>query len=315
MKQNRIKVVYFGTPEFACLPLQSLILDHDLNVLTVVTQEDKPVGRKQVLTSPPVKIIAENNGIPVLQPKSIRNNQEFINLLKGLKADFFVVAAYGNILPHAILEIPKYACINLHGSLLPKYRGASPIEEALLNGDPDTGITFMKMAEGLDSGDIYYMQRIKIERTDDSQSLRAKLSSLGATHLPHILKDIREEILSPIPQDNSKATFCHKIKKEDGLIDFKLLTAEEIFNRMRAYTPWPNCFFKFNGKTVKILSAEVYNLSENKQEKPGEAVLLAGGNIAFCTKKGLLVLKKIQIEGKNPVSVQDFLRGNASFFI
>jgi methionyl-tRNA formyltransferase len=314
MKQ--IKVVYFGTPDFAVPPLQALIEASDIEVVAVVTQEDKPVGRKQELTAPPVKKLAELDMIPVLQPSTLKNNQEIIDLLQGLEADIFAVVAYGKILPQEILDIPKYGCINLHGSLLPKYRGASPVEEALLNGDTQTGITFIKITPELDAGDILLIQRQIIDPEDTSVTLRQKLSSLGAILFPDLIRNVVDETIIPIPQNHQNATFCHKISKENGRIDVYKESAEQIINKMRAYTPWPSCYLLVKEKRLKIVEAIAE--PNNSSGKPGD--ILGGKDtqgkptLGIQTVKGALWLQKVQLEGKNATSIQDFMRGNASFF-
>jgi len=237
------------------------------------------------------------------------------SLIKGLKPDFIVVVAFGQILPQEILDIPKDGCINLHGSLLPKYRGASPIEESLLNGDAESGVTFIKMDRKLDNGNILLVQRIEIKPEDNAVTLRAKICIVGAQLLPFLLKDIKEGLITPIPQNHSKATFCRKISKEDGLIDLATMTARGILNRIRAYTPWPQCHLIKNGKRIKIIEAEIDENSDNaNQARPGGTLTLAPGKIGLGTKEGLLIPKFIQLEGKKACSVQDFLRGNPEFF-
>lgn len=312
MADKKLKIVFMGTPGFAVPVLQALADDDRFDVVEVVTQEDKKVGRKQELTQPPVKAKALDLELPVLQPPKIRGNKEFLDLITNLKPDFIVVVAYGKLLPKELLEVPKYGCINIHGSLLPKYRGASPVEEAILHGDTETGISFIQMTEELDSGDILLIQRIKIDPTDNSPSLREKLSLLGALHLPFLLKDIVEGTIKHIPQDNTKATFCTKIKKEDGLIDLQKLTATEILNQLRAYTPWPSCFLVLGEKRIKIVAAT--NDESSKEMEPGTYSELPKGEIGLGTKHGMLILKEIQMEGKKPMKIQDFMRGNADFF-
>ena len=311
MSKETINVVFMGTPKFTLPPLAALIKIELFNVLAVVTQEDKKIGRKQEITPPPAKIMALQNGIPVLQPPRVKGNTEFIDLLRGLNPDFIVVVAYGQILPKEVIDIPKYGCINIHGSLLPMYRGASPVEAALLNGDKETGITFMKIAEKLDSGDIYFAERIAIDPKDTSESVREKLSYLAGTLLPFTLKDIMDGVLEPIPQDHSKATYCKKIKKEDGEIDLRTMTAEEIINRLRAYTPWPSCFLRIDGKRIKILEADFK--PDSKNIKAGSATITKD-TVSLGTKKGTLILQKVQLEGKKPTSIQDFLKGNSGLF-
>lgn len=310
MPNKRIKVIYLGTPQFAVPALEVLFNTAEIEVLAVVTQADKKVGRKQVIAAPPVKEVAQGYNASILQPENMKD-RSFLSLIKQLEPDVIVVVAYGKILPPELLKIPKYGCINLHGSLLPKYRGASPVEEALLQGETETGITFIKMDEGLDTGDILLAQRVHIEPTDNALSLRQKLSQLGAAQLPYLLRDLVEDQITPIPQNSAKASYCHKISKKDGSIDLKVLTANEIRNRIRAYTPWPSCFLIVQEKRLKILDIE---LDETSPLRPGEGLIQRDGSIALGTKKGAIILKKIQLEGKNPMIIQDFLRGNSDFF-
>ncbi len=206
MEEEKIKIVYFGTPEFAMRPLEALIANENYEVLTVVTQEDKKVGRKQVLTPPPIKVLAQEHEIPVLQPPKLKGNREVEELLLKLQPDFIVVTAYGQILPPEILQIPKEYCVNIHGSLLPKYRGASPIEASIRKGEKETGITFMKMEEKMDAGPILHVQRAPIDPSDTGATLREKLSILAGTLLPAVLQDILDGTTTPIPQDEHKAT-------------------------------------------------------------------------------------------------------------
>jgi methionyl-tRNA formyltransferase len=311
MAPKKIKIVFVGTPEFALAPLISLITHENFEVQAVITQEDKRIGRKQILTPPPVKILAQKYSIPVLQPPDIKN-KEIYELLKELSPDFIVVSAYGQILSQSILDIPKYGCINTHASLLPYYRGASPIEEALLNGDKETGVTFMKMVKKMDSGPIIHIERVPIAPCDTAKTLREKLATVAGSLIHLVLADMLDGLLSPIPQDETKATYCHKIYKKDGLIDLKKETAEDIKNKIRAFTPWPSCFIDIKGKKLKLIEAEVYLESK---AKPEEVVWLKKDQIGIGTKKGLIIPKKVQLEGKNPLLVQDFLRGNKDLLL
>ncbi len=307
----KIKIVYMGTPEFAVPPLLALIGDPDFKVVAVVTQEDKKIGRKQILTAPPVKTAALKFDIPVLQPPSFKNNHEIVELLKGLNADFFVVAAYGQILPQAVLDIPLRGCINIHGSLLPKYRGASPVEESLLKGDSETGISFIKMTAKMDAGPVFIIHRLEIGKNDTSPVLREKLSGLAALQITFLLKDIVSGSIEPIEQDEKKATYCKKIVKENGIIDLDKFTSSEILNMIKAYDPWPGCFLVSPEKRLKILRADADNESkEALNTKSHQSVDLSGGKIGIGTKKGLLIPLEVQLEGKNPMKIQDFLLGN-----
>jgi methionyl-tRNA formyltransferase len=303
-KEEKIKIIYMGTPDFALFPLKALIEHPRFEILSVVTQEDKKVGRKQIMTPPPIKVLAQEANIPVLQPVNVKDS-EFIKLLENLKPDFIVTAAYGKILPKEILEIPKYSAINIHGSLLPKYRGASPIQQALLNGDKETGITIMQMSEEMDKGDIYLMKRLEIGKDDDLKTLAHKLSLTGAILLPFSLIDIALGSITPIPQEESKASYCTKIKKEDGEINWGKETSEQILNKIRAFSIWPNCHTFLEGKQFKILKA----YEEDGKLKPGEIEVIDETKISVGTKKGLIIPKEVQIEGKKPMQIEEFLRG------
>ena len=301
-----MNVIFFGTPEFAVPFVKHLAVNNEIDLVAVVTQPDKPIGRKQVITPPPVKEIAIKMGIPVLQPEKIKNNKDFLNLISKLKPDFIVVVAYGMLLPQEFLSIPTCDCINVHASLLPYYRGASPIQSALLNGDTETGLSFMSMDKKLDEGDLYLLKKAPINSDDTQETLSKRLSDLGATLLPSVLRDIHDHVLTPLPQNEDKATYCSKIKKSDALINPTVLTAKEIFNKLRAFTPWPGIYMVYKGKRLKILEARLAHGSTSI--KPGtfsakEKKLLLG------TKKGALELIKLQPEGKNPITAQDFING------
>ncbi len=300
-----MKIVFFGTPEIAVPILETLAQIPDFDVISVITQPDRPVGRKRKITPPPIKISAKNLGINVLQPE---NKKELKELLKDTKADFFIVVAYGMIIPQNILDIPKYGSINIHYSLLPKYRGASPIQESLLRGDKETGVTLIKMDEELDHGPILFIKRIKIEDDDNLTTLSIKLTTLSSQVLPLALEDIVEERLKPIEQPHDQATYCKKIKKSDGEINWDK-TAEEIKNMIRAYTPWPSVFTKIGGKTLKILKADVEENDTN--QKPGQ-FKIEDKMLKISTAKNYLVPKKVQLEGKKEIDIETFINGYRS---
>ncbi|MCD6109273.1 methionyl-tRNA formyltransferase [bacterium] len=301
-----MKVIFFGTPQFAVPFLDHLEENDEIEIEAIVTQPDKPVGRKMEIAEPPVKKFAKEAGITVLQPEKIKDNPEFINLLKGLNPDFIVVIAYGAILPREILDIPKYDCINIHASLLPKYRGASPIQSALLNGDNKTGLSFMSLDENLDTGDIYLLKKFNIGKTDTSKSLSEKLSNFGAVMLPYILHDIKDGIFTPIPQDESLATYCHKISKTDALVNPKEEKTNDIYNKLRAFTPWPGIYMIFKNKRLKLLEMNIHN----GREKINAGMLKnSDGKILLGTKDGTLEITKLQPEGKRPLSAKEFING------
>ena len=290
-----MNLYYFGTPEFAVPALKILSVDPFFNILGVVTQPDKP-GNRNKITPPPVKIAAEQMDLTIFQPKKL--DKEFLAKIEENKPDIIIVAAYGEIIPKKLLEIPKYGCINIHPSLLPKYRGASPLQEALLNGDEETGIAFIKLDEELDHGPVYLIKRVPIEKNDKLTTLSNKLAELSAGLLPFVLKDIKEEAITPIPQEDSKATFCRKIDKKDGEIDLKR-PVDEILNQIRALNPWPGTFLTLKDKNIKILEATTLPANEEINKK----------TIAFKTSTDLLIPTKLQVPGKNPMTASEFLNG------
>ena len=234
------RIIFLGTAELSCASLEKLAASWDFSVVAVVTQPDKPKGRDLRLTSSPVKILAEKLNLPVLQPLKARD-EKFIGELRELKPDLLVVVAYGQILPQAILDLPPHGCVNVHTSMLPKYRGAAPIQWAIANGEPETGVTIMKMDAGLDTGPILSMRRTPILPEDDSQTLHDRLAQLGAELLVETIPDYVAGKIRPQPQPAEGSTSAAKIKKEDGQIDWNL-PAEKIWNRLRAFTPWPGAF-------------------------------------------------------------------------
>lgn len=291
----QLKIIYCGTPVFAITPLKSLLDDSRFRVCFVITQKDKPAGRGKIMTPPPLKSFALKNKLIVQQPAEIK---DLIQEISHVKPDFLVVFAYGQIIPPELLKIPKYGCINIHLSLLPKYRGSSPVQEALLQDDKETGITFISMDETLDTGDIISQQKHLINENDNTQTLLEKLSLLAAKLLPQTLIDFASGKLKPKPQKHKEAAYCRKIKKEDGLIDFKKETAKEILRKIKAFTPWPGCFFFADNKRIKIIQAEI---SEQK---------ISSGKFALQTQKGFLIPLRVQLEGKKETSIEDFIRGN-----
>lgn len=300
-----MKIVFFGTSKIAVPSLQTLASLPGVKVEMVITQPDKAVGRKKIITKPPVKIAAEELGLKIEQP---HNKKELIEALKNIKTDFFVVIAFGMILPKEILKIPKHDAINVHTSLLPKYRGASPIQESLLNGDEKTGISIIKIDEKLDHGPVYFAKRIKIEN-DNLESLTNKMAEESSKTLPLVLEDIIEGNLSPIPQNHEKATHCKKIKKKDGEINWKNKSAKEIQDMIKAYTPWPSVYTEINGKKLKILETEI----ADEKLTPGKFIL-EEKTLKIGTKNGILIPKKVQIEGKKEMDIKTFINGYKSLF-
>lgn len=302
-----LRIVFLGTAELSCASLAKLSGNERFSVINVVTQPDKPKGRELRLTPSPVKVLAEKLGLSVLQPLKARDEQ-FISQIRKLNPDLLVVVAYGQILPPSLLEVPKFGCLNVHTSLLPKYRGAAPIQWAIADGNPETGVTIMKMDAGLDTGPILSLRSTPILPEDDAQILHDRLAQLGAELLVETIPSYVAGKIQPQPQPAEGFTYAAKIKKDDGLIDWNL-PAEKIWCRLRAFTPWPGAFtfVADRGKkiTLKILRA---NVAENRGE-PGK-ILSAdkSGIIVGCGEKSLRVLE-LQREGGKRLPAADFLSG------
>jgi len=292
-----------GTPDFSVPILNALIENY--NVIAVVTQPDKKVGRKQVLTSSPIKKIALVNKIEVLQPEKISGNAEFIRRVKDLNSDLIVIAAYGLILPKEILNIPKFGVINIHASLLSKYRGASPIQSAILNGDKETGVTIMLINEKMDKGDILMQETITITDNDNFGSLHDKLSALGTKLLIETLPKWLNKEIKPQKQDESQATYCKLITKEDGKIDWHK-SAFEIERQIRALNPWPGTRTNWGDKKLKLLKVKLLNV-KNKYEI-GEVYKINDGLAVACKEDALEILE-LQLESKKPMTAKEFLNG------
>ena len=312
-----MKYIFFGTPEFAAIVLEKLINTGYIPE-AVICNPDEPVGRKQILTSPPVKSFIIEHGtwnIKIFQP--IKLDSSFKFQVSGLKPDLAIVAAYGKILPKEILEIPKHGFINVHGSLLPKYRGASPIQAAILNGDKETGITIMKIDEEMDHGPLLGKSEIRISKSETFESLSQKLAISGAELLVKTIPDYISGKIKPIEQDHSKATYTEIIKREDGKIDWSK-SAEEIERMMRAFYPWPTAWAIWNNKILKILEADI---SENKNNHQIGEVFKQHSNIlqnvgmllAVKCGSGSLIIKKLQLEGGKILSAKEFLNGHRDF--
>lgn len=293
------KILFMGTPDYATEIFKEL-LNSKYEIIGLFTQPDKPVGRKQILTPPSIKqyCIDENINIPVFQPQKLRNNEEVTKQIKELNPDFIIVAAYGQILPKDILDIAP--CINLHASLLPKYRGASPIQESLLNNDIYTGVTSMLMEEGLDSGDILGLQYLKITATMEVSAAFDKLSQIAAKLTIATLDNF--ENIRPIKQNESEVSFCKKIKKEDGLVDF--FDAKKLYLKYKAYSYWPGIFLE---SELKLKDIELNDeISINNQ---GQILEIKNDFIVIGCKKGSLRIKTLQAPSKKAINSIDFIRG------
>ncbi|HEX8974773.1 MAG TPA: methionyl-tRNA formyltransferase [Patescibacteria group bacterium] len=308
----KLRVVFMGTSDLSEQILDSLI-ENKYNLVGVFTKPDMKVGRKQEIVAPPVKVLAEKNSIPVFQPEKFK--AEAIEQLKELKPDIVIVAAYGKILPKAALEIPGFGCINVHVSLLPKYRGPSPVQNALLNGEKESGVTIMLMDQGVDTGDILLQEKIGVDPKENAASLMQKLSFLGSKALLEALPLWIQRKIEATPQDNSKATLCQLIEREDGHI-FWEESAESIYNRYRALTPWPGIFsfWKSGNETVriKLLEIELQKINPEQSRQSGE-VFEIGSDIGVQTAEGVIILKKIHREGKKPTDPKSFANGTPEF--
>ncbi|MGE4461402.1 MAG: methionyl-tRNA formyltransferase [Arcobacter sp.] len=293
------KILFMGTPDYATTIFKELI-NSKYDVVGLFTQPDKPVGRKQILTPPHIKqyCLDENLDISIFQPIKLRGNEEAKKQIEELKPDFIIVAAYGQILPKEILDIAP--CINLHASLLPKYRGASPIQESLLNDDYFTGVTSMLMEEGLDSGDILGLQYLKINSTMEVSEAFEKLSIIAANLTITTLDNF--ENIKPLKQNESEVSFCKKIKKDDGLVNF--LNAKKLYLKYKAYSYWPGVFLESELKLKDIELCE-----ENSINKEGEILEISKDFIVIGCKKGSLKVKTLQAPSKKAISSVDFIRG------
>jgi len=291
-----------GTPEFAVPSLKALIESED-DAVAVVAQPDKPKGRGRKLTPPPTKVLAGEYNIPVLQPERIKT-QEFLEELKKLNPDLICVTAYGKILPKDLLELPPYGCINVHASLLPKYRGAAPINWVLVRGEKETGITTMLMNEEMDMGDMLLKREIQIQDEDDAGSLSEKLSHMGGELLLETIGQLKEGKLNPVKQDESQATYAPMLKKSDGEINWGV-SALEIRNLIRGMNPWPGSFTKLDSKSLKIFSSRVVNF----QGKPGEVLESVSGTLIVACGKGAIEILELQLEGGKRLDTKSFLSG------
>ena len=301
-----MRIIFMGTPDFAVGTLEALVnAGHE--VVLAVTQPDKPQGRKQILIAPPVKQTAEKLGIPVYQPKRVRE-PEALALLRSYEPELIVVAAFGQILPKELLDMPQYGCINVHASLLPKYRGAAPIQWAILNGDAVTGVTIMRMDVGLDTGDMIAKAEVAITPQDTGGSLFDRLAETGAKLCVETIPSIVDGTAVYTPQDEQAATKVGQISKKDGLIDFTR-SAAAIECQIRGLNPWPSAYTSLAGKTLKIWSAQ--ESDRQTEAQPGTVVLVEKDRFGVQTGEGVLICTDVQLEGKKRMSAADFLRGNA----
>lgn len=301
-------IIFAGTPQFS-VPVLSALLSSRHTVKAVYTQPDRPAGRGRKLTPSPVKELALHYQLPIYQPITLRNEEEQ-HRLASLNADLMVVVAYGLLLPQAVLQAPKLGCINIHASLLPRWRGAAPIQRAIFAGDTMTGVTIMQMNEGLDTGDMLYKTDCAIDSRDTSASLHEKLSQLGADALIKTLD--RLPSLKPEIQDNSKATYAHKITKEEAKLNWTL-TAIELDRKVRAFNPWPIAFTQRGEQILRIFEAAVIE-QKNKTNQPGEIIATSSDGIDVATGAGVLRIKVLQLPGGKVMPVLDILNSRQTDF-
>jgi methionyl-tRNA formyltransferase len=300
-----MRIVFMGTPDFAVSTLKKLI-ESEHEVIAVVTQPDRPKGRGREVTPSPIKQLAMDSGIPVLQPEKTKS-PEFIASFKKLAPDITIVVAFGQILTKEVLDTPKYFSINLHSSLLPKYRGAAPINWAIINGETETGVTTMRMDEGMDTGDILLSRVVPIWDSDNSQTLHDTLKEEGASLVLETIGKLEDGTLTPMPQDDSKASYAAKLKKEDGLILWEK-SARSIRDHIRGLEPWPGAYSFLDHKRIRICQAE---LGESEPDDlPGTIAKISDHSIAVGTSGGRLLITHLQAEGKKRMDVKSFLAGN-----
>lgn len=305
------RIWFFGTPYLAARVLEDLLDSKHFEIPFIVTNPDKPFGRSWELRGSPVKEIALKHEIRKLQPEKIRGNTLFLDELRAFDCDYFIVVAYGKILPLELLEIPKKMCINVHGSTLPKYRWASPIQAALLNGENETGVTIMEMSEGMDEGDILKVRSIPINEHETSESLFEKFSNISGPTLIQTLLELEHGGITPLPQDHTLATYCKKIEKEDGLVDWSK-TALEIYHMWQAYTPWPGIYTIYEGKRL-LLEITNYEWEITNFWKVGQVLKLQDWRCGITCSEWILTLEQVKLEWKKSQSIKDFVNGNQKF--
>jgi methionyl-tRNA formyltransferase len=303
MKPETIRTIFMGTPDFALATLQGL-LDFGLNLVGVYTQPDRPKGRGNKLAAPPVKELALQQQIPVFQPQKLRD-PTVVEQLKQLRPDLLVVVAYGQILPKAVLEIPQYGCINVHASLLPKYRGAAPINKAIVDGETETGVTTMYMDVGLDTGAMLVKRSLAIGANETAGQLHDRLALLGREALDETLKRLCAAELSAQPQDDSLSNYAPMMKKEDGRIDWKQ-PAAVVHNLVRGLDPWPGAYTQLGGEVLKLAATSV---DANLCGEPGTVLQADAAGVRIACGTGALVVGELQLPGKKRLAAADFLRG------
>jgi methionyl-tRNA formyltransferase len=303
-----MRLIFMGTPEFA-VPSLARLIEGGHSVVAVFTQPDKPSGRGNKMQPPPVKLFAMDRGIPVYQPARIKNNEEVRAIFEEAAADVCIVAAYGKILPQWLLDIPRLGCINVHASILPKYRGAAPINWAIANGERETGITIMQMNAGMDTGPVLAIRRVDIGSGETAPELSVRLARTGAELLSETLPRVEWGEIQPVAQDDSRATYAPMLKREDGLIDWSM-TAREIANRVRAFQPWPGTYTLFRGNRLIFWRASEApaTLFERTESATIIGIDKTGITVA-CAGETALHIEEVQVEGKRRMPARDFANG------
>ncbi len=300
-----LRIVFAGTPDFSVPPLKAL-LDSPHEVAAVYTQPDRPAGRGRKLTPSPVKLVAQEHDIPVFQPKTLRD-PEAIAELRALQPDLMVVVAYGLLLPPEVLEIPRLGCINIHASILPRWRGAAPIQRAIQAGDRESGVSIMRMEEGLDTGPVYLVRRTPIDEEDTGGTLHDRLSRLGAEALMEALPGIADGTLQPVAQNDEEATYASKLEKKEAAIDWRQ-PAWKIERQVRAFNPWPVAHTRYENANLRIWEAHAI---EGLAAEPGTVMSATRDGVDVATGEGLLRIARLQMPGKRAMEAADFINAHA----
>ncbi len=307
-EQTGLKVIFAGTPDFAATALQAL-LDSRHDVIAVYTQPDRPAGRGRKLTPSPVKVLAQEHNIDVYQPPSLKSEEEQ-QILRDLNADIMVVVAYGLLLPLPVLEAPRLGCVNIHASLLPRWRGAAPIQRAIAAGDAESGVTIMQMDEGLDTGDMLVIRPTPISREDTGQTLHDRLAEIGSAAVVEALQQLQDGTANPVPQDDAQACYASKLSKAEASLDWTK-SALELECTVRAFNPWPVAYSEFEGDVVRVWQAQALD-DVATNATPGEIITTTKAGIDVATGEGVLRLLQLQFPGKRAMAVADVLNARDS---
>lgn len=304
-----MKIIFAGTPDFSAVALQRL-LESEHEVIAVYTQPDRPAGRGRKLTASPVKTLASAHNISVYQPLSLKDDAAQQELIE-LQADVMIVVAYGLLLPEAVLNAPQYGCLNIHASVLPRWRGAAPIQRAILAGDQQSGITIMQMDEGLDTGDMLLIKRCDIKTEDTGSRLHDQLAAMGATAMMQTLGDIEAQRLQPQAQDNAQATYARKLDKQEALIDWHQ-EAIDIVRKIQAFNSWPVAYTHYKGKSLRLWQARLLEHdNHNNEQQYGEVIAESSEGIDIRAKNGVVRIIELQMPGKKRIMVKDFINGQS----